>query len=46
MRDIDEGHISAEDLSESGRLGYEFYRQVVAKLKRYVRTGLVAPHPR
>lgn len=28
MREIDESHIGAEALEESGRLGYEFYRRV------------------
>lgn len=27
MREIDEKHIRAEAMEESGRLGYEFYRQ-------------------
>ncbi|CAM9963401.1 unnamed protein product [Ectocarpus sp. 6 AP-2014] len=37
MREIDESHIGAEALEESGRLGYEFYRSIGSP------TRIVAP---
>lgn len=42
MREIDESHVSAEALGESGRLGYEFYRQVYVSNLKYVSRGCPA----
>lgn len=50
MRELDDKHLSAEAMDESGRLGYEFYRQEILSFEfcvvcSQVRThGLVAPH--
>lgn len=37
MREIDERHVSAEALDESGLLGYEFYRQVTRECLNWLR---------
>lgn len=36
MRDIDEKYVSAEAMEESGRIGYEFYRQAMIRVRAHV----------
>lgn len=44
MREIDEKYVSAEAMDESGRLGYEFYRQEFISSFEFCTNTAVAPH--